>query len=328
MDDNSFGQVTLGKLEHVDPRDVWPHEAHNFTPWLVDHIEELGALLGLDLEVTQREAAVGPFSLDILAKDLSRDRRVVIENQLEATDHSHLGQLITYAAGHEAGVVVWIAREFREEHRQALDWLNRGDDANTEYFGIVLDVVRIGASLPALNLRLVAQPNSWSRQRVTAASAAEDVSDKLLAYQSFFQSLIDVLREQHRFTNARAGQRQNWYSFSSGVAGFTYGYSFAAGGEQRSELYIDFKSAERNKAIFDALHDEVAAIEADFGEHLRWERLDAKRASRVACYHPGSIDDPADVLESHRQWAVDHLLRFKRVFGPRLQRLASSTAAL
>lgn len=316
---------TLGRLERVDPRSLWPHEAHDFTPWLVEHIDELGELLGLELEVSEREASVGAFSLDILADDLGRDRRVVIENQLEATDHAHLGQLITYSAGLEATVVVWIAREFREEHRQALDWLNRGDDTKTEYFGVVLDVVKIGDSLPALNLRLVAKPNNWSREAIKGGGTVEEPSDKRLAYQQFFQTLIDDLRETHKFTNAKAGQPQNWYTFSSGTTGFSYSFSYAASGELRAELYIDFKSADRNKAIFDALKGEAATIEAHFGEPLRWERLDARRASRVACYITGSIEDPADVLEKHRQWAIDHLLRLKKVFGPRLAKLSNDT---
>lgn len=317
----------LGRLERVDPRSIWAHEAHDFTPWLAEHIDELGELLGLELEVAEREATVGAFSLDILAHDLGRDRRVVIENQLEATDHSHLGQLITYSAGFEASVVVWIAREFREEHRQALDWLNRGDDTRTEYFGVVLEVVRIGDSPPALNLRLVVKPNNWSREAIKNAAVADEPSDKRIAYQEFFQSLIDELRESHKFTNARAGQPQNWYSFSSGERGFSYSFSFAGSGELRAELYIDFKSMERNKTIFDRLQSDSAAIEAQYGEALRWERLDSKRACRVACYTAGSIEDPADVLERHRQWAVTHLLRFKSVFGPRLADLASESAS-
>lgn len=315
--------IALGTLERVDPRTIWPHEAQDFTPWLVEHIDVLGQLLGLDLEVGEREASVGPFSLDILAHDLGRDRRVIIENQLEPTDHSHLGQLITYAAGLEASVVVWIAREFREEHRQALDWLNRGDDTMTEYFGVALEVVRIGDSLPALNLRLVAKPNNWTREAFQRASASEEPSEKRLAYREFFQALIDELRETHKFTNAKAGQPQSWYSFSTGVSGFAYACSFTGTGQIRTELYIDFKSLERNKSIFDRLLSEKETIEAQFGEPLNWERLENRRACRIACYHTAGIEEPADALEKHRQWAIQHLMRFKQVLGPRLVKLAS-----
>lgn len=311
----------LGKLQRVDPRTIWKHEAHDFTPWLAENIDMLSEALGIELELVDREADVGDFSLDILARDLGRDRPVVIENQLEPTDHAHLGQLITYAAGYEASVVIWVSREFREEHRQALDWLNRGDGATTEYFGVVLELLQVDDSRPAVNLRIVASPNNWSRQS-KKGPATDELSSKRTSYQEFFQALIDELREQHHFTNAKAGQPQNWYSFSSGTRGFTYGMSFAQTGELRAELYIDGGDAERNKAAFDVLAADKDAIEKAFGEALKWERLDAKRACRIACYTTGSIEDSGDQQEQHRKWAVERLLRFKRVFGARLPALA------
>lgn len=308
----------LGTLARLDPRQVWQNEAHDFTPWLVQHIEMLGEALGLELEVVDHEAAVGDFSADIVARDLGRDRLVVVENQLEPTDHSHLGQLITYAAGLEAAVVIWVSRQFREEHRQALDWLNRGDGADIEYFGIVLELVKVDDSKPAVNFRLVASPNDWSRQSRRNVA----VSGKRAAYQEFFQTLIDELRDDHGFTNAKAGQPQNWYSFASGVRGLAYSMSFAQGGELRTEIYIDFGDAAANEVAFNALEADKLTIESKFGEPLRWERLENRRASRVACYTKGSIEDSAERQEHHREWAIDHLLRFKKVFGPRLRALA------
>jgi hypothetical protein len=313
--------AVLETLERVDPRAIWKHEAHDFTPWLVENIEMLAELLGMELEVVEREADVGDFSVDILARDLGRDRLVVVENQLEATDHGHLGQLITYAAGLEASVVIWVSREFREEHRQALDWLNRGDGATTEYFGVVLEVLRIGGSKPAVNFRLVASPNNWSRES-KQRPGLDQVSDKRLAYHEFFKQLLDELREKHRFTNAKPGRPQNWFMFTSGAGRFQYGMSFAASGELRSDLYIDFNKRSKNELAFDALYDEKEVIEKEFGEPLRWERLDSRRACRVACYTVGSIEDPVESHEQHRNWAIDRLLRFKRVFGPRLPALA------
>jgi hypothetical protein len=317
--------TNLGSLRRVDAREVWKHEAHDFTPWLVENIDMLGECLGMELEVLHREAAVGDFSLDILARDLGRGRTVVIENQLEVTDHSHLGQLITYAAGNEAGTVIWVSREFREEHRQALDWLNRGDGATTEYFGVVLEVLQVDDSKPAVNFRLVASPNNWSRQAKLAAGT-EELSGKRLAYQQFFQKLIDELREKHRFTNAKAGQPQNWYSFSAGTRGFQYGTSFAQSGKLRAEVYIDLGDESQNEAAFEALAAQKAAIEMEFGEPLEWERLDTKRACRIAIYTAGSIDNAADQLELHRKWLVDRLLRLKKVFGPRLPSLVKTAA--
>lgn len=314
--------TNLGQLVRVDPRSVWKHEAHDFTPWLVENIGLLGKVLEMDLEVTKREAEVGDFSLDILARDLGRDRLVVIENQLEATDHAHLGQLITYAAGFNAGAVVWVSRDFRDEHRQALEWLNRNEDGGVQYFGVAVELLQIDASKPAVNFRLVASPSNWLK--APGGAGRREPSSKAEAYREFFQQLIDELREKHQFTNAKTGQPQNWYSFQSGTRGFNYSASFARGGEVRAEVYIDFGDHDGNKQVFDALFAEKAVLEREFGEALEWERLDDRRACRIAVYTPGSIEDPADQWEQFRKWAIDRLLRFRKVFGPRLSALAKT----
>ncbi len=307
--------IGLGTLRRVELRGVWKHEAIDFTPWLVENIDLVGQVLGLDLEVAGREQAVGDFAVDIVARDLGRDKRVIIENQLEETDHSHLSQLLTYSAGLEAEVVVWVSRKFREEHRQVLDWLNRG--ASTEYFGIVVELLQIDDSKPAVNLRLVASPNNWSRRSINTATSG-DSNGKYGRYQQFFQTLIDELREKYRFTNARIGQAQNWYSFTTGTKGFQYGVSFAAGGRLRTELYIDLGDSTLNTAGFEALRKERATLEAEFGEPLEWENLEGRRACRVAIYRAGSIEDSAASMEEYQRWAIDHLLQLKKVFGPRL----------
>lgn len=309
---------TLGRLSRIDPREVWKGEATDFTPWLADNLNHLAEVLGLELELTQREAAVGDFSVDLLAQDLGRDRVVIIENQLEPTDHTHLGQIITYAAGLDAGVVIWVSREFRDEHRQALDWLNRIHEGHTEFFGVLVELLKVDDSKPAVNFRLVASPNQWSR---SARSSSDEISPKRAAYQRFFQGLLDELREKHKFTNARAAQPQSWYSFSLGVRGFSWGFSFNLGGRVRTELYIDTPDAARNEQILDELQKDRAVIEKDFGEPLEWERLEGKRACRVACYRAATIDEPKEKLEELQSWAIDRLLRFKRVFGPRLRDL-------
>jgi hypothetical protein len=308
--------ANLGRLSRIDPRDVWKSESADFTPWLAENLDRLAEALGLDLELSRSEAAVGDFSVDLLARDLGRDRIVIIENQLEPTDHTHLGQIITYAAGLEAGVVIWVSPEFREEHRQALDWLNRVHEGQTEFFGVLVELIRVDDSKPAVNFRPVAFPNQWSRE---AGSSRGEVSPKRAAYQQFFQRLLDELRDKHKFTNARAAQPQNWYSFSTGVHGFVWSFSFSQGGRVRAELYIDTGDADRNEQILNSLMNERAILEKEFGEPLVWEPLEEKRACRVACYRGGSIDSPAEQLEDIHAWAVDRLLRFKRVFGPRLR---------
>jgi len=310
-------KTTLGELKRIDPRDIWPSESRDFTPWLAENIEKLGEALGMDLEVKATEAAVGEFSVDIVAKDLATGRDVVIENQYAATDHDHLGKLLTYASGMDAYALVWIAQDIRDEHRQALEWLNERTDADTLLFAIELEVLRINDSAPAHNFKLVVFPNKW--QKTTRGGASATPSARGEAYRAYFQELIDDLREKHRFTGARVAFPQNWHSFASGLSGVTYGTSFAQGGRVRAELYIDRGPADENKRLFDRLAADRDRIEAEMGTPLEWERLDDRRASRIAAYRTGSIDSDESTLLDIRAWAIDNLLKFKRVFGPFLK---------
>ena len=289
----------------------------DFTPWLQENIDQLGDALGMDLEVEEREAAVGTFSLDLLGREGS-GRPVIIENQLETTDHVHLGQILTYAAGHDARVIVWIAKEFRDEHRAALDFLNARTGEDTEFFGVVVELWRIEGSRAAVNFDLVVTPNEWRRK---PDIRPPKVSERRERYRQFFQALMDALREEHQFTSARKGQPQSWYSFSSGTRWFTYGAVFGAHGRARVELYIDSTDGERNKRAFDRLGQQKERFESELAATLEWERLDSRRASRISIGRRGSIDDDEETLEEIRRWMVNRLLAFRRVFGPKLPEL-------
>lgn len=312
--------VDVTSITRVELREVWPNEARDFTPWLADHLVGLGEALGMELELVEIEGSVGSFSVDLVATETSTNRQVVIENQLEQTNHDHLGKVLTYAAGYNADVMVWIAQEIREEHRQALDWLNQRTDSNTEFYGVVVELLKIDESRPAYNFEVVARPNQWRKSKVVT-SGSRYTSTRQEAYRTFFQSLIDRLRTQHQFTNARVGQPQGWYSFPSGRSGIGYGASFAQGGRVRADLYIDTGSLEENKRLYDALLNDKEPIEQAFGEPLSWERLDERRASRVGIYRAGSIDDSEEELKSIEEWLVERLLRFKSVLGPKLPQI-------
>ncbi len=318
--------ISLGKLEQVSPRDVWQSEPRDFTPWLAENLSLLGEALGLDLELVQTEAPVGGYSCDIEARESGSGRRVVIENQLEQTDHSHLGQLLTYAAGLDAAVVVWISPTIRDEHREAIDFLNRHTREAVDFFAIALEVVRIGASPPAVVFRLAASPNAWTKTAAANQSNTE-ASSREIAYQKFWQPLMDELREKHHFTNAKAAQPQSWYAFATGIAGINYGVAFASGSRLQAEVYLDLGDKDRNKATFDFLAEKKAEIEILFGEPLKWERLDARRASRIAVVLPDTkIDDASERGDEMRAWLIARLLKLKQVFGPLLRPAVQSAA--
>lgn len=317
----------FGVLNKVGLREIWPHEASDFTPWLAENIDELGKALGMDLELIEQEASVGDFSLDILAKDLGTSRSVIVENQLTQTDHDHLGKLITYAAGFDASIVIWVSDSIREEHRQAMDWLNQRTDSETSFFGVVVEVIKIDDSKPAFNFKLVASPNEWQKNKKRQTQRTS-VSTKGEKYQNYFQNLIDDLRDIHRFTSAKAGQPQNWYSFSSGVSGMTYGANFSQGGKARAELYIDLGDHEKNKYVFDQLFNIKGEIENSLGQEISWERLDNKRASRLALYIDGSIEESDSELEKVKNWHIEQLLKLKAALGKKIGQLSKEANSM
>lgn len=202
---------TLGQLKHLDPRAVWLHEAHDFTPWLLENAEALAAVLGIDLELTAAEHPVGGFALDLVGRDLTNNCVLIVENQLTATDHGHLGQLLTYAAGTEAETVVWLATNFREEHRQALDYLNDLGNGAVRFFGIQIKVVRIGDSAPAPLFELCAQPNDWHATVFAKAKNTSNQAGKASLYVAFWTRFLERLTvERPDWSNSKKAQAANW----------------------------------------------------------------------------------------------------------------------
>lgn len=189
-------ETSFGNIEKVDLREVWSSEAGDFTPWLAENISKLGEALDLELELQGSEVSVGDFSLDLLAHD-EADRPVIIENQLDSTDHDHLGKLLTYAGGYDAAVVVWVAKDFRDEHRQALDWLNQRTGEDTQFFGVVIEAWKIDDSRPAPHFNLVATPNEWKKGKVVKPVPSERQEQ----YRKFFQDLRDKLEEKPQSPN-------------------------------------------------------------------------------------------------------------------------------
>ena len=311
----------LGRIEKIGLREAWTSEAAEFTPWLAKHISELGNAMGMELELQAQEASVGSFSLDLLARVVGTNRTVIVENQLEVTNHDHLGKLLTYAGGFDANVVVWVTKSFRDEHRQALDWLNQRTDEDTEFFGVVVEVWKIDGSIAAPHFQVVAAPNEWRRE-AAGSVRLRNASNRNLQYREFFQNLIDKLREE-RFTNARKAQLHSWYFFSAGHSQrVQYGVSFTKNNEVSVHIYIDNTDRDWNKTLFDRLIEQRESIESELFESLEWQKMDNYRASRIAALHPGSIDEDDETLQKLENWTVDKLLSFKRVFQPKIDELA------
>jgi hypothetical protein len=304
--------MQFGKIIKQDMKSIWPGEATDFTPWLSENINVISDKIGMELELQEVEADVGGFSADIVARDISTNKIVIIENQFGITDHKHLGQIITYASVLGASTVIWIAESLRSEHKAAIDFLNQNLKETLRFFAIEVSLIKIDTSLPAYVFSVVSQPLDHN---AASAKTVIDLSETMDKYRVFFQSLIDDLRNIHKFTNAKVGQPQGWYTFASEKSNlYKYSASFAMGNRIRAEIYIDSGVKEQNESLFDFLYQRKEQIEKAFGSNLEWERLDAKRACRIAIYRDGSIDEDSETIEAIRKWAIDNLLKFKSVF--------------
>jgi hypothetical protein len=216
---------TLGRLISVSIREVWAHEANDFTPWLAetDNLSLLAETLQLgDLQVQGTEVPVGNFLIDILARDIE-GRIVVIENQFGPTDHTHLGQILTYVAGQDGqATVIWIAESIREEHRAAIDWLNASTIEGFDFFAVEVEALRIGASPPAPWFNVVAKPNSWSRGvgRATRSTNGGQLDDRAKAYVGYWSAFRSFLQDKGAPYKVGTPSRDYWCTFGIGRSGF------------------------------------------------------------------------------------------------------------
>ena len=280
--------LVVGRLRQVAAREVWPHEAHDFTPWLLANVDVLSDLLGMDLALEVAEHPVGGFSLDLLGRDMSTGEAVIVENQLEQSDHTHLGQILTYAAGTDPTTIVWLATSFRDEHRAAVDWLNSRTDDRTRFFAVQVEVVRIGDSLPAPSFRMIAQPNDWEKVVRAASTTQIEVSGKQQLYRDFWNRCIDAMASrQLDWTRGTRTTTASWYPITSGVSGAIFSMGFMRRG-LISELYFEDPDPSANAGRFEALLAQRDAIEHAYGAPLEWDPMDGRKATRICEYLPGA----------------------------------------
>lgn len=317
---------TLGKLVRISElRKTWPDEARDFTPWLAEeeNIAILSDALGLGedgLEVEATEYDVGPFRADILCRLTNRDARVLIENQLEKTDHRHLGQILTYAAGLDAQTVVWIAARFTQEHRAALDWLNEMSSDEHRFFGLEIELWRIGESDIAPRFNVVASPNEWSRvvERVAAPTSALTPLRSL--QKQYWAEFATILEASGGPPRPAAPQPASWISHSIGKSNiFLNGGVHSRENWLRGEIYLTGKDAKSN---FDQLHSKRIEIEEKFGAKLDWQRLPEKQDCRI-CYvlENADLNDQQDWKRQH-DWLASVLCRLHVAFATHVRNLS------
>lgn len=318
----------LGRLENVDPREIWPDEARDFTPWMLSNASYLGEVLGIEIELERREHPIGPYYLDLFGQDVSNQCVLIVENQLTPTDHRHLGQLLTYAAGTrpQAGTIVWIAPKFRDEHRDALEFLNSrvSGDANSQirFFGVEMAVVRIGNSIPAPQFTVVSSPNGWNEQLAEIQAAASG-GGRAQAYRAFWAKyLTELEKNAPQTTKVRTAPASNWITANYLRKGISLNLVFIGGGQLATEIYIDLGHRTRNLDAFYALKDSESKITQVINHELIWDDLPGKRACRIRITRPGDVTN----VESHPeiiQWLIEQQVKFKQVFRSLVEALPS-----
>lgn len=271
----------LGRLESVNLRDYWEKEDTEFTPWMAEpeNLKLLGETLGMNLEFLKSESPVGPFRADIVCQDINSDCKVLIENQIEQTDHGHLGQLMTYAAGLEAARIIWVAKKFKEEHRAALDWLNQITDKKFQFFGLEVELWKIGNSHPAPKFNLIAKPNEWSKAVKTQTQA--DWNERASMFREIWTDLLGYLRQQYPELDIPNTSGFQWIRFPATYTRCVLSYSPK---QKKLSLYLLFKENSPT-GWFDFIHSGKDQLEVDLGQTFEWQSNNDGTGSALATFN-------------------------------------------
>lgn len=310
----------LSRLTRVPLREAWMHEAGDFTPWLAEreNIELLCDAIGIgDLDVLATEHWVGDFKLDILCTD--GVDKVIIENQLERTNHTHLGQIITYAAGVGARKVIWLAETFRPEHIAALEFLNENTTEDLGFFALEVELYRIGDSPLAPKFEVKVRPNDWVRVGREQARAVEVASPTKQRQMQFWTELVAaVAREQPR-VRAQMPRPRHWQQFTLGRSGVVISCTVNTREDRLGvELYI---ANQESKRMFRQLLESRDAIERSLGVAMDWQELPDARACRIAVYRLSSPLDADARWPEYFAWMVPMVLRMDATFRPLMRTL-------
>lgn len=311
----------IGKLERVPLRQVWEHEAYDFTQWLQENIDVLNAALDLNLVNVDREQASGLFSIDLVAED-EGGGTVIIENQLEKSNHDHLGKLITYLTGMSAKAAIWIVSDPRPEHVAAVAWLNESSSA--AFYMVKVEAVRIGESPAAPLFTLIVGPSDETKD---VGQTKKAIAERYGIRKRWWTTLIERSAKVNKLHAHITPGEYSWIGASSGVRGLNFNYVVLQD-ECAAELYIDRgkDAQEENKSIFDQLFAHKAEIDAAFGAALSWERLEGKRACRIRHTETGGgYRSPEDQWPAMQDAVIKDMDRLERALRPYLKELKLST---
>jgi len=308
--------MKIGKLEKVSLREIWKDEARDFLPWLEENIEYLNDSLDISLSVIEREKSVGTFAADILAED--RDgNKVIIECQLEKTDHDHLGKILTYLTNLEAKTAIWICSDPRPEHIKAVTWLNEVTPADVSFYLVKIEAVRIGESPPAPLFSVICAPSEEAKE---IGERKKEFAEKHKKRLEFWTQLLAKAEKRTKLHANVSPSTDNWISAGAGKSGLAYSYVVTMN-EVRVELNIDRGDKEVNRQIFNALLSKKDEIESQFGESLDWDYVEGRRSCHIRwrCKEGGLKDE--DKWEYLQDKMIDAMIRLEKALKNHIKRL-------
>lgn len=302
--------VNLGKLKEIkDLRKVWPHEALDFTPWLAeeDNLAILADAVGLEITVDETESSVGDFNVDIFATETGTDRKIIIENQLEDTNHDHLGKLITYASGKSADIIIWVVKRAREEHRAAIAWLNNHTDENIAFFLLEIKLYQIGDSDIAVKFEVVEKPNDWTKEikrNVSGSPTQQARYDYWVAFNEYAYKNASFSKQ----FNKRKPSTDHWMTFSIGSSICSIMFSQV---RKFNRVIVEWYISD-DKDLYHKLYALKNQIEQETGFSLEWNELPEKKASRILTYKDVDFNDK-DSWPEQFDWMMQTAIKMKKV---------------
>ena len=305
--------AVLGKLKKIDLREAWKHEALDFTQWLAkdENLALLSEEIGVDINLIETEANVGSFNVDILAED-SNGRKIVIENQLESTNHDHLGKIITYASGYNAEIIIWIVKDVRNEHKQAIDWLNEHTDEKINFFAIKLELWQIDGSPYAPKFQIISKPNEWAKIMKAPISSLTERKLKLL---DFWTALNEYLNNKNSEINPQKPSSDHWNNICVGTSKAHISLTALA---KEKKIGCEFYIPD-HKVVYFYLVEHKEEIEQIFGKELYWQELKGKKASRISISRDNFNLYEDNDWEKDFAWFENNAIRLKKAICPFLK---------
>ena len=302
--------MKLGKIKQVPLREIWKHEAINFTNWLAkpENLDLLSDEIDIELSLIDTEYNVGRFNVDIFAEESGADRKVIIENQLEKTDHDHLGKLITYASGLDAEIIIWIVKDVLEEHQQAIDWLNENTDEKINFFAIKMEVWKIGDSSPAPKFHIISKPNNWTKSVKKSAQKSVLTDTKLLQLK-FWDGFNQYAQDQNLNLRLRKTSPQHWHDLSFGRSDCHIGLTVNS---QKKELACEIYIPD-SKETFEIFNERKEEIDREI-KGLEWMELPTKKACRIKKSTKGDFTKESNWNE-YFEWLANTALLFQKTFN-------------